>query len=167
MSLSEKEFDSQAFRKVMATWPTGVALVTGMAADDRPVGILCNSLTSISLAKKLLLWTVDHNSGSYSFWAKAENWAVHFLADDQQSLIERFARKGVPDKFEGLDYTVSNAGTPVLDGVVGRLECRTTDRFETFDHTIIVGEVAAMSSSERAPMIFAYSKFHQGPKRPS
>ena len=165
MSEDSSVIDPQAFRKVMATWPTGVSVITSMTPEKKPVGILCNSLTSISLVRKLLLWTVDHNSGSYAHWAQAENWAVHFLADDQQGLIERFARKGVPDKFEGLDYTISSFGTPVLDGVVGRLECRTTDRFETFDHTIIVGEVVAMSSSERAPMIFAYSKFHQGPQR--
>ena len=151
----------------MATWPTGVAIITGMTHEQKPVGILCNSLTSISLAKKLLLWTVDHNSGSYAHWAKAEKWSVHFLADDQQDLIERFARKGVPDKFEGLEYSISEEGTPVLAGSVGRLECKTTERFETFDHTVILGEVTGMSSSEKAPMIFAYSKFHAGPKRPS
>ena len=167
MSTAPGPIDPQEFRRVMATWPTGVSVITTLTPENKPVGILCNSLTSISLVRKLLLWTVDHNSGSYSHWAKAERWAVHFLADDQQGVIERFARKGVPDKFEGLEYTVSSAGTLVIDGVVGRLECRTTDRFETFDHTIIVGEVLAMSSSEKAPMIFAYSKFHEGPKRPS
>lgn len=163
MADSEERIDPQAFRKVMATWPTGVAIITGMTAEGKPVGILCNSLTSISLAKKLLLWTVDHNSGSYGHWVKAEKWAVHFLADDQQSLIDCFARKGVPDKFAGIDYSLSEAGTPILEGFVSRLECQTTDRFETFDHTVILGEVTAMSSSEKKPMIFAYSKFHEGP----
>lgn len=148
----------------MATWPTGVAIITGMTDEQKPVGILCNSLTSISLVKKLLLWTVDHSSGSFAHWAKAERWAVHFLADDQQPLIDCFARKGVPDKFAGIDYSLSEVGTPILPGVVGRLECQTTDRFDTFDHTVILGEVTAMSTSEKSPMIFAFSKFHQGPK---
>ncbi|MFM8841598.1 MAG: flavin reductase family protein [Actinomycetota bacterium] len=165
MSMAAHFIDPQEFRKVMATWPTGVAIITGMNDEGRPVGILCNSLTSISLAKKLLLWTVDQSSGSYTHWVKAKKWAVHFLADDQKDLIDCFARRGVPDKFEGLHYSISEAGTPVLAGVVGRLECTTTDRFETFDHTVILGEVTAMSSSDKSPMIFAYSKFHQGPKR--
>lgn len=165
MSSAHESLDPQSFRKVMATWPTGVAIITGMSEEARPVGILCNSLTSISLARKLLLWTVDHNSGSYGHWMKAERWAVHFLADDQQELIDCFARKGVPDKFQGLSYEVSDVGTPILAGAVGRLECRTTERFETFDHTVILGEVTAMTSSDKSPMIFAYSKFHQGPKR--
>jgi flavin reductase (DIM6/NTAB) family NADH-FMN oxidoreductase RutF len=167
MSTATGPIDPQEFRRVMATWPTGVAIITGMTAEAKPVGILCNSLTSISLAKKLLLWTVDHSSGSYPFWAQAEKWAVHFLADDQKNLIDCFARKGVPDKFAGIEYSISEGGTPVLAGSVGRLECVTTDRFETFDHTVILGEVTAMTASDKSPMIFAYSKFHQGPGRTS
>ncbi len=166
MSHSSDQIDPQEFRKVMSSWPTGVAIITTRIEGDQPIGILCNSLTSISLAKKLLLWTVDHSSSNHKHWVKAENWAVHFLADDQKELIDRFARKGVPNKYEGLDCAISEAGTPILSGVVARLECRTTERVETFDHTIILGEVTAMTASEKTPIIFAYSKFHQGPQRP-
>lgn len=166
MTLGHEGIDPQAFRKVMSSWPTGVSIITTKVEATRPIGILCNSLTSISLEKKLLLWTVDRASSNHSHWVAATNWAVHFLADDQQDLIERFARKGVANKYEGLNCATSDAGTPILDGVVARLECRTTEKFETFDHTIIVGEVTAMTASEKSPIIFAYSKFHQGPKRP-
>ena len=166
MTSGHDVIDPQAFRKVMSSWPTGVSIITTKVESDRPIGILCNSLTSISLEKKLLLWTVDRASSNHSHWVAATNWAVHFLADDQQDLIERFARKGVSNKYEGLNCATSEAGTPILDGVVARLECRTTEKFETFDHTIIVGEVTAMMASEKSPIIFAYSKFHQGPKRP-
>jgi 3-hydroxy-9,10-secoandrosta-1,3,5(10)-triene-9,17-dione monooxygenase reductase component len=162
-----EEIDPETFRKVMSSWPTGVAIITTRLEDKRPIGILCNSLTSISLAEQLLLWTVDHASSSHRQWVEAKNWAVHFLADDQQDLIVRFARKGVPNKYEGLDCAISEAGTPILEGVVARLECQTTETVETFDHTIILGKVTSMSSSDRSPIIFAYSKFHEGPKRPS
>jgi flavin reductase (DIM6/NTAB) family NADH-FMN oxidoreductase RutF len=165
MSNSINEIDPQDFRKVMASWPTGVSIITTRTAEGNPIGILCNSLTSISLAKKLLLWTVDHSSSNYQHWVEAKNWAVHFLADDQQDLIERFARKGVPNKYEGLDCAISDAGTPILQGVVARLECQRTETFETYDHTIILGEVVAMTASDKKPVIFAYSKFHEGPQR--
>lgn len=165
MTQSIGEIDPQAFRKVMASWPTGVSIITSQTSDGQPIGILCNSLTSISLAKKLLLWTVDHSSSNYLHWINAKNWAVHFLADDQKDLIERFARKGVPNKYEGLDCAISDAGTPILQGVVARLECERRETFETYDHTIILGEVTAMTASEKSPIIFAYSKFHPGPTR--
>ncbi len=165
MSNSINEIDPQDFRKVMASWPTGVSIITTRTAEGNPIGILCNSLTSISLSKKLLLWTVDHSSSNYKHWVEAKHWAAHFLADDQQDLIERFARKGVPNKYEGLDCAISDAGTPILQGVVARLECQRTENFETYDHTIILGEVVAMTASDKKPVIFAYSKFHEGPQR--
>jgi 3-hydroxy-9,10-secoandrosta-1,3,5(10)-triene-9,17-dione monooxygenase reductase component len=166
MTSKDQEIDPQSFRRVMSSWPTGVSIIT-TKVDERPIGILCNSLTSISLEKKLLLWTVDRASSNHRNWVAASNWAVHFLADDQHDLIERFARKGVLNKYEGLECATSESGTPILPGVVARLECQTTERFETFDHTIIVGEVTSISESAKTPIIFAYSKFHAGPKRPT
>jgi flavin reductase (DIM6/NTAB) family NADH-FMN oxidoreductase RutF len=116
-------------------------------------------LTSISLDQRLLLWTVDHGSGTYPYWLKAEEWVAHFLADDQEELVKRFAMKGVLDKFEGLDYTKTQSGIPLLDGVVARLHCTTTQQMETHDHTIILGRVHAMESCERSPMVYALREF--------
>lgn len=146
----------------MSAWPTGVAIITASRTSESgtiPLGILCNSLTSISLDRRLLLWTVDHASGSYPYWIKAEKWVVHFLAEDQEDLVHRFAQKGVPDKFKGLHFTQSADGLPLLDGVVARLHCTTTQQVETHDHTIILGEVQAMERCEKAPMVYALRKF--------
>lgn len=161
MQYANTAMDSDSFKKVMSSWPTGVAIITATAKDEsnRPLGILCNSLTSISLDQRLLLWTVDHGSGTYPYWLKAEEWVAHFLADDQEELVKRFAKKGVLDKFEGLEYSTTQGGIPLLDDVVARLHCRTTQRVETHDHTIILGQVHAMESCERSPMVYALREF--------
>ncbi|TSA20523.1 MAG: flavin reductase [Actinomycetales bacterium] len=57
------------------------------------MGIVCNSLASISLNQKLILWSVDKSSSSYSQWIKVRTFAVHFLAEDQRELVTRFAKK--------------------------------------------------------------------------
>jgi len=86
---------------------------------------------------------------------------VHFLADDQQDLVKRFAQKGVADKFSGLEYRKRDDGIPLLDGVVARLHCTTTQRVTTFDHTIILGEVDAMERTEKSPMVYALREFQR------
>ncbi|MFZ9222775.1 MAG: flavin reductase family protein [Candidatus Nanopelagicaceae bacterium] len=161
MEYLHPEVDPESFKSVMSTWPTGVAIITSLRDDDGsgPLGILCNSLTSISLEKRLLLWTVDHASGSYPYWIKAEKWVVHFLADDQQELVKRFAQKGVPDKFAGLEFQRREDGIPLLDGVVARLHCTTTQRVATHDHTIILGEVDAMQRCAKSPIVYALREF--------
>jgi flavin reductase (DIM6/NTAB) family NADH-FMN oxidoreductase RutF len=161
MEYLHPEVDPQSFKSVMSRWPTGVAIITSLRGDDgnQPLGILCNSLTSISLDKRLLLWTVDHGSGSYPYWIKSEKWVAHFLADDQSELVKRFAQKGVANKFAGLDFQPRDDGIPLLDGVVARLHCTTTQRIETHDHTIIMGEVDAMERCEKSPMVYALRQF--------
>ncbi|MFM7463674.1 MAG: flavin reductase family protein [Actinomycetota bacterium] len=161
MEYLHPEVEPESFKRVMSSWPTGVAIITSLQDENesKPLGILCNSLTSISLEKRLLLWTVDHASGSYPYWMKAEKWVVHFLADDQEDLVKRFAQKGVPNKFAGLDYQRRSDGVPLLDGVVARLHCTTTQRVATHDHTIILGEVDALERCEKSPMVYAHRKF--------
>jgi flavin reductase (DIM6/NTAB) family NADH-FMN oxidoreductase RutF len=102
---------------------------------------------------------VDHGSGSYPYWIKSEKWVAHFLADDQSELVKRFAQKGVANKFAGLDFQRRDDGIPLLDGVVARLHCTTTQRIETHDHTIIMGEVDAMERCEKSPMVYALRQF--------
>lgn len=165
MALTSLEISPDSFRKAMSTWTTGVAIITAPKPEDFdfPIGIVCNSLTSISLEKQLFLWTVDHSSSSYQYWVKTDNWVVHFLADTQVDLVKRFSKKGVPNKYEGLEYELSANGAPLLDGVVTRLYCTTDNKFETFDHTIILGRVLKIETSQRTPLIFAHSKLTAGP----
>ncbi len=154
------------FRQIMGLWTTGVSIITSQSETDRPVGIICNSLTSISIKQNHLLWTVDHSAGSFNYWKDATDWAVHFLADDQIGLVDCFRRRGVANKFSELDYYLSEFGNPVLPGAVARLECKTIDYHETYDHRIIIGEVVQMTSSDKSPLIFALSKFFSGTLSP-
>lgn len=163
------EITPDLYREVMSTWTTGVAIITAPKPKntDFPIGIVCNSLTSISLEKRLFLWTVDHSSSSFKYWITAHNWVVHFLADDQGDLVKRFSAKGVPNKYEGLDFETSAEGAPLLQGVVTRLYCTTENKFDTFDHTIILGQVHAVESSNRTPLTFVHRKLFPGTPKPT
>jgi flavin reductase (DIM6/NTAB) family NADH-FMN oxidoreductase RutF len=147
------------FRRAMSSWVTGVSIVTGKSSDpsNRPVGIVCNSLASISLEKRLILWSVDKSSSSYAHWIKAESFLVHFLSADQQDLVKKFAAKGT-DKFAGISFQLSELGNPILEGASVRMECLTSDVFDTFDHSLIVGTVMTLEDFQRPPMIFLHSK---------
>jgi 3-hydroxy-9,10-secoandrosta-1,3,5(10)-triene-9,17-dione monooxygenase reductase component len=140
------------FRTVMSQWVTGVAIVT--ASDgDMPIGIVCNSLTSVSLDPLLLLWTVDRSSSSFDYWLKAEHWALHLLADDQSQLVKQFAQKG-GDKFEGVTYQQSEFGVPLLPNSLVRLGCKTWERIDAGDHVIMIGEVHDFEQRETTPLTF-------------
>lgn len=92
---------------------------------------------------------------------------VHFLASDQADLVKRFSTKGVANKYEGLTFDTSAEGTPLLSGVVTRLYCTTENKFETFDHTIILGQVHTVENENRTPLTFVHRKLFPGTPKPT
>ena len=146
--------DPATFRAVMSQWVTGIAVVTSTDAGV-PVGIVCNSLTSVSLDPLLLLWTVDRKSSSFDHWMRVSDWAIHFLAEDQKDLVKQFAQKG-GDKFAGLDFQFSANGVPLLPNALVRLECRTWNRMDAGDHVVIVGEVDSFQQRIAKPLTFVH-----------
>ena len=154
----ESEVTKDLFRSAMSSWATGVSVITGTSVDGsaKPIGIVCNSLASISLEEKLILWSVDKSSSSYSHWVAAKSFNVHFLAEDQKDLVARFAKKGV-DKFEGLEFETTKLGNPILTGASVRMECATTQTFDTYDHVLIIGKVQSLENSGKPPLLFLHS----------
>lgn len=158
----ESEVTKDLFRSAMSSWATGVSVITGTSTDGsaKPIGIVCNSLASISLEEKLILWSVDKSSSSYSHWISAKSFNVHFLAEDQKDLVARFAKKGV-DKFEGLEFETTELGNPILTGVSVRMECATTQTFDTYDHMLIIGKVETLENSGNPPLLFVHSSLRK------
>ncbi len=96
----------------MGAFATGVTVVTAAGADGRMAGITVNSLTSVSLEPRLVLWCLGDQSERYDVFAAAEAWGVTVLGADDEALARRFrARRQqtvAPDEAELF------AGAPVL-----------------------------------------------------
>jgi 3-hydroxy-9,10-secoandrosta-1,3,5(10)-triene-9,17-dione monooxygenase reductase component len=163
MDLKSVPQTPDGFRSVMSLWTTGIAVITAAAPEDgqHPLAIVSNSFTSLSAKEELVMWAVDFASSSHDQWVKAQEWVIHFLADDQKALAERFAKRG-GDKYQGLEFQRTESGTPLLEGVVARLYCSTERLVEIADHTIVIGKVGKMERSERTPLHFFQSKIIAG-----
>mgnify|MGYP003860835639 FL=1 len=65
----------------MSGWITGIALVTTKdEVTGRNIGIVCNSLTSVSLEPLLISWCVDKKTKSFPDWENAKE-CVRILRD--------------------------------------------------------------------------------------
>ena len=53
-----------ALRRAMGRFPTGVAVATTVDLAGAPVGITVNSVSSVSLAPPLVLWSIDLRASS-------------------------------------------------------------------------------------------------------
>jgi flavin reductase (DIM6/NTAB) family NADH-FMN oxidoreductase RutF len=142
----------QAFRRAMSAFVTGVTVVSAARNGGGMSGITVNSLTSVSLKPRLLLWCLGDQSERYDVFAEAEHWGVSVLGAEHEALAIRFSRaeKETIEPEEAETF----AGAPVLRVGVTHLACRTHDRRVAGDHLIIVGEVTDFRVKPGAALTF-------------
>ena len=147
-------FSGDDFRAALATFATGVTIVTARTADGQPVGLTANSFNSVSIEPPLVLWSLSRQAGSMPAFARGSHYAINILAADQRALAERFASKDVA-RFDGVAFRPGASGVPLLDGAAAAFECFNRSRYEEGDHVIFVGEVEACERRAGAqPLIF-------------
>ena len=137
--MHDRNIDSDRFRKVLGHYPTGISVVTAIT-DGEPFGMVVGTFTSVSLDPPLVAFMPAKSSSSWPQIEASGKFCANVLSADQADLCKNFSRKG-GNKFEGIDYTLSPSGSPVLDQVVAWVDCEIYDVVESGDHYIVIGRV--------------------------
>lgn len=147
-------------REVMGRFATGVTVVTLLDDQKNPQGFTVNSLTSVSLDPPLILVCVDHSAGILRCFSDNNVFTVNILSEKQEKVSGQFASK-LEDKFTGIAYEAGKLGPPRIQGCLGYLECRITDKHLAGDHSIFIGrvEVTELGSEEGKPLLFYSGKY--------
>ncbi len=154
--------DRRALRTALGCFATGVAIMTTLSPEGRPVGLTANSFASVSLDPPLVLWSLSRTTPSFAGFEAADRFAVNVLTSAQLGLAERFARRGI-DKFEGVHWQAGLAGLPLIGGALAQFECRLAARHEGGDHRIYVGEVERFRHGEGSPLLFVGGRWETLP----
>jgi 3-hydroxy-9,10-secoandrosta-1,3,5(10)-triene-9,17-dione monooxygenase reductase component len=82
---------------------------------------------------------------------------VNILSAEQQEISNAMATKR-SKKFDGVEWKPAPTGAPVVDGVLGYVDCVIDTVHEAGDHYIVVGRVKelAMGDAEKADPILFY-----------
>lgn len=151
-------FDAREFRTALGRFATGVALVTAREPHGRAIGITINSFSSVSLDPPLVLWSLATTSPNLEHFAVGREHMIHVLASDQEALARTFASRAV-DKFDGLEYEITESGLPRFGGCLAYFDCRTHACHEEGDHVIVIARVHALAQREREPLLFCGGRF--------
>ncbi|AFT88409.1 p-hydroxyphenylacetate 3-hydroxylase, reductase component [Paraburkholderia phenoliruptrix] len=151
--MTQVSFDSQDFRRALGRFATGVAVVTARGSGSVPIGMTCNSFTSLSLEPPLVQWSIANNSRNYAPMCAATHFAVHVLDAGQRELCRQFSARDI-DRFANVSLETGLHGLPLLQDYHARFECEVYARHEAGDHTIVVGRVLRLSHNEGEPLIF-------------
>ena len=152
-------FDNAQFRKVLGHFPTGVTVITGLDTLGRPTGLTIGSFASVSLDPPLVGFFPGLNSTSWPDIAPSKRFCVNILHANQPELCWRFAKEA-ENRFDGIEWTPSPAGLPILPGVIGWIDCEIEGIYEMGDHWFVVGLVDNLQHAEEADdaMIFFRGK---------
>jgi 3-hydroxy-9,10-secoandrosta-1,3,5(10)-triene-9,17-dione monooxygenase reductase component len=164
MSSSRKEIlapDPAAIRTVLGHFATGVAIITAVDGDE-PVGMACNSFTSVSLEPQLVLFCAAKSSTTWPRIQAAQKWAANILAEDGEQICRLFAQKGA-DRFAQIAYSTGRSGAPLLEAAIAFVDCETVSEHDAGDHVLVVGRVLELGyAPEGKPLLFyrgGYGRF--------
>ncbi len=145
--------DLKTFRHCLGHFATGVTIVTCVDGDGKPCGITANSFSSVSLEPPLLLWNIAKSSNSLRAYLGATHFAINVLTREQKDVSKHFAQSN-HKIFDGVEYSLSAAGAPILPATLACFECRTTNHHDCGDHYIIIGEVENFKLNGGRPLLF-------------
>ena len=153
MTVIPAGLDSREFRRVFGHVATGVTVVT-TADEEGPAGFACQAFAPLSLDPPLVLFCPAKTSRAWPQMQRAGYFCVNLLSHDQLELSNGFASKGA-DKFHGVTWRPSATGAPLLDGVLGWVDCTVYAVHEAGDHYVVIGRVMDLGVEEAPhPLLF-------------
>ncbi|MDC5699231.1 flavin reductase [Intrasporangium calvum] len=146
--------DPAQYREVMGHYPTGVTVVTGTSPNGDPIGMVVGTFTAVSLDPPLVAFMPTTTSGTYGLMRDSAAYCINVLAHDQVDLCRLMAVPR-PGKFDGVAWSPSEHGAPVLHDAVAHIHCKPYDVVTAGDHYIVLCEVQAMAVNRPAtPLLF-------------
>ncbi|MEX0583838.1 MAG: flavin reductase family protein [Sneathiella sp.] len=154
-------FDTREFRNALGCFATGVTVVTSRSATDEPLGVTVNSFSSVSLDPPLVLFSLAHDGGHCQEFLSSGKFVVNILTPEQRHLSDRFSMAH-DDRFDGIDYHVSENGSPVFENSLAIFECETYAVHEAGDHAVFICRVTnvLMGEDEQA-LLFHKGQYHK------
>lgn len=157
MSATADVIAPEHFRAVLGHLPTGVTVVTADHVTG-PVGMCCNSVTSVSLDPPLVAFCAARSSSTWRAIRTAGRCCINVMGRHHESTARRFA--GPWDRrFAGLAVH-QRPGGPALDDAVAWIDGGVHAVHEAGDHFIVVAGVTSLEARQDAePLVFFRGAF--------
>jgi 3-hydroxy-9,10-secoandrosta-1,3,5(10)-triene-9,17-dione monooxygenase reductase component len=156
---AEADTEHQArFRQVLGHFCTGITVITTVDSGQ-PAGFACQAFAALSLAPPLVLFCPGRSSATWPVIARTGHFCANVLADEQQALARRFGTSG-GDKFDGVEWSPSPSGAPVLTGALAWVEATVEAVHEAGDHHVVIGRVTALGQCRAGqPLLFYRGRY--------
>lgn len=145
------------FREIMASFPSGVVVLTALDRGGRPHGLTVSAFSPVSLEPPLVLACVDRTSNTLPAIRASGHFTINILQAGRQELARLMATKA-PDKFDALKWEpapVAGAGPVLAEEAAAYACCEVERELEAGDHLVFIGRVLAGGTFEgRTPLVY-------------
>jgi len=150
--------DGDQFRLAMGRFATGVTVLTTFSGGHDHA-MTANAVTSVSMDPLLVLVCVEVDARFHDAITASGVWGISVLGVDHRPVAQWLSTQGRPLHGQ-LDriahHRGSVTGVALLDDALATLELRTTAVHAAGDHSIVVGEVVSLASTEHPADALVY-----------
>ena len=157
--MTAASIDPGTFRKVLASYPTGVSVVTALDTDGGVLAMVVGSFTSVSLDPPLVGFLPDKRSSTWPLIQAAGHFCVNVLGSDQIDVCRAVVAK-TPDRLAEVSYVLSEHNLPVIANAIAAIECSIHSVVEAGDHWIVLGRVLSLDIiRDEDPLLFHRGRY--------
>ncbi len=131
------------------------------------MGLAVGSFASVSLDPPLVGFFPARASSTWPRIEATGRFCVNVLSEEQLPTCLNFAVAG-GDKFSDVEWRPTEAGNPILSGVLAWIDCRLNGVTDAGDHVFVLGEVVDLhGEGDGPPLVFSQGSYpHLRPRAP-
>ncbi len=152
--------DDVIFRRVLASFPTGVVIVTARDGSGAPAGLTVSAFCSVSAKPPLVLVCLDDGSNTLQAVHESGAYTVNILSAERQEMALLFASKRM-DKFSAVEWRapkLPNGGPILHHDVAAHAVCEVRDARRAGDHWVLIGEVVEADFDDQADSLLYHRR---------
>ncbi|MEU7717509.1 flavin reductase family protein [Streptomyces tibetensis] len=155
--------DAADYRTLMGGFPTGVVVVTTTGTEGTPYGVTCSSLSSVTVQPPTLQVCLTSTSRVLAAVLGSGRFAVNLLHARAREAASVFASP--IDRFAAVPWRPTpRLGLPWLHrDAFAVAECELARTLEIGDHTMLLGEVAAVDHADDVPLLYGRRQYSAWP----
>ncbi|WP_331436504.1 flavin reductase family protein [Gordonia sp. w5E2] len=160
----QSSIDAEHYRTVFRDHPAGVAVITADAGNG-PAGLTATSVSSVSAAPAIVMFSLSNESSAAPTIARADTVVVHFMSTQQIEQALTFATSGIDRFADSTSWRRLETGEPVLNSADRWMRGKISGRMVAGTATIVTIEVLEVHVEESepaaAPLVYHARTWHR------
>jgi flavin reductase (DIM6/NTAB) family NADH-FMN oxidoreductase RutF len=153
--------DLAAFKHAFRRHAAGVAVITSLRPDGRPVGFTATSLASLA-SPPLATFNMARSASTWPAIAANDRVVIHILGSRNRALAQKMSGPQ-EQRFMGDHWTPGPHGLPVLAGVTSWMVGRIVERVLVHNSTVVIVQIEEGGMGENDEALLYHERAYRVP----